>query len=246
MNIKADTISQIFANLFVVKILHRGYETPDENFLQKGVFIRPDNATQQLFSEYKMSYRFYNNTLVCFIQSSLVNPPAADPKTPLITISGNIHIRFLVRTSSDFTGRTWVVPAGSKQVYQFSNQINNTDGTNFYLSAPVESFSSAKDYGAGTVVQDGGHLYSALQPILASSGIAIGNTAYWKPGVATEQAVNNADLKDAAAVNPDDNCFAVIDMYNNGTTNNSYKLFDGTGNLFDPSPSFVIRFESKT
>ena len=105
-----------------------------------------------------------------------------------------------MRTSSDFTGRTWVVPAGSKQVYQFSNQINNTDGTNFYLSAPVESFSSAKDYGAGTVVQDGGHLYSALQPILASSGIAIGNTAYWKPGVATEQAVNNADLKDASNI----------------------------------------------
>jgi hypothetical protein len=245
MNIKADTIYQIFANLFVLKILHKGYETPDENFLQRGLFIRPDTATQKLFNEYKMSYRFYNNTLVCFIQSSLVNPPAADPKTPLISISENIRIRFLVQTSSDFTSRTYVVSAGSKEVYQFSNQINNADGTNFYLSAPVESFSAAKDYGAGTVVQDGGHLYSALHPILASSGITIGNTTYWKPGPATEQAVNNADLKDAATVNPDGSCFAVIDLYNNGTTNNSYKLFDGTGNLFDPAPSFVIRFESK-
>lgn len=246
MIIKADTINQIFAHLFVVKIMHKGYETPDENFLQKGIFIQPDKATEQLFREYKMSYRFYNNTLVCFIQSSLVNPPAADPKIPLISISENIHIRFLVKTSSDFTNKTWAVSAGSKQVYQFSNQINNTDGTNLFLNAPVESFSAAKDYGAGTVVQDGGHLYSALQPILASDGIAIGNIAYWKPGVATEQAVNNADLKDAALVNPDDSCFAVIDLYNNGTTNNSYKLFDGGGNLFDPAPSFVIRFESKT
>jgi hypothetical protein len=245
MNIKADTINQIFAHLFVVKILHKGYETPDENFLQKGLFIRPDTATQQLFHEYKMSYRFYNNTLVCFIQSSLANPPAADPKTPLISIIENIHIRFLVQTSSEFTGKTWVVSAGSKQVYQFSNQINNTDGTNFYLNAPVENFSAAKEYGAGTVVQDGGLLYSALQPIPASSGIAIGNGNFWKAGVATEQAVNNADLKDLAAVKPDGDCFAVIDLYNNGTTNNSYKLFDGSGNLFDPAPSFVIRFESK-
>ena len=246
MNIKADTISQFFARLFVVKFMHTGYETPDENFLQKGIFIQPDKATQHLFDEYKMSWRFFNNTLICFIQSSLVSPPAVDPKKPLITINENINIRFLVRTSSEFTGRTWVVSAGSKQVYQFSNQINNTDGTNLFLSAPMETFSSAKDYSAGTVVQDSGHLYSALQPILASGGIAIGNTAYWKPGVATEQSVNNADLKDLSVVKPDDSCFAVIDMYNNGTTNNSYKLFDGTGNLFDPAPSFVIRFESKT
>jgi hypothetical protein len=56
--------------------------------------------------------------------------------------------------------------------------------------------------------------------------------------------VNGDDLKTVAAVNADENCFGVIDIYNSGEVNNSYDLFSGVNENLN-NPAYSIRFISK-
>ena len=121
-----ESVNSIYRPLSTVKFLHSSYETPREKFFSEGIAITLAQETKTLFTNYKMNYRFYNDTLICFIQCALFNPPAPEPKIPSVTIKGDIRIRFLLHNSSDFFSKTYVVAAGSKKVYQFSNKINNT------------------------------------------------------------------------------------------------------------------------
>jgi hypothetical protein len=79
---------------------------------------------------------------------------------------------------------------------------------------------------------------------LAADGIALSDTSFWQNLGATDQVVNNADLFDNTVVKPSAVCFAVIDIYKNGTVNNSYKVFDTGDKLFKPAPVFTIKFDS--
>lgn len=58
-----------------------------------------------------------------------------------------------------------------------------------------------------------------------------------------EAGVNNDDLQTTVAVEPEENCFAVIDIHNNATINVSYDLFGGDKRLL--SPAYKIRFLPK-
>ena len=240
-----DIVNSIYTTLFTVHFIHSGYQTPTESFFSQGMSISPDQYTGAIFSEYRMNYRFFNDTLICFIQTEYFNPPATDPKVPAFPLTDNVKLRFLLNTRDDFFGKTYVAAAGNKKVYQFSNKINNAGGGNLYLSASVENFASAKDYENGTIVQDGGNLYSTLQPVKGVDHIAITNVGFWKQLEPLQQVVNNADLEDATTVKADEACFGVIDMYNSGTTNSSYDLLDVSEKLFSPAPVFTIKFESK-
>ena len=190
-----ESVGTIYRPLFTITFLHSGYETPLENFLQKGMTVVPDEATKKLFINYQMDYRFFNNMLTCFIQCVLVAPPAPEPKSTFVSIDGDIRLRFLLRNSSDFFDKTWITAPGSEKLYRFSNKINNVAGGVLLLSA-------------GPVVGD-------------------------------------ADLTNAAAVDTDEDCLGVIDMYNSGTTNSSYDLLDAGNVLFNPAPAFTIKFQSK-
>ncbi|MDI3319788.1 hypothetical protein [Pinibacter soli] len=240
-----DSVDLVFRPLFSIRFIHSGFQTPKENFFADAIAIVPDDRTKKIFANYKMNYLFYTNTLTCFMQCSMFNPPTPEPKIPSIKIDGDIMLRFLLKSKDDFFGRTYVTAAGGKNVYQFTNKVNNTSGGNVFLSAPVETHVAAKDYNTGTVVQDGGNLYASLVSVKAADNIAISDGSHWKQLQAVEQVVNNADLQDATAVNAGDKCFGVIDMYNNGTSNNIYNLFDVSEKLFDPAPVFSIKFESK-
>jgi len=241
-----ESITSIYKKLFTVRFIHNGYETPWENFLSKGISITADTATLDLFTSYNIDYRFYNNTLTCFIRCVLLNPPALQPKIPFLTIDKPVQLRFLLHSSNDFLNKTYVTAAGSKKMYRFSNQVNNTSAGNLFLNNNVAGFSAGSDYDAGTIVQDGGNLYTCLKPVLAADGIALSDTSYWKLLQAVEQVVSNADLQDTVAVKAEETCMGVIDIYNTGTTNNSYKLFDTGGELFNPAPVFTIQFKSRT
>lgn len=224
--------------------MHSAYQTPLENFLSVAMSVTVDTNTKELFKNYKMNFGFYDDTLVCFIQCSPSNPPAVEPKVPSVKIDGDIKMRFLIRSTADFFNKTFTVPAGNRSIYQFSNKINNVSGGVNFLTAPVEPHQVAKDYDGDTIVEDGGFLYTSKKAVKAADNIPITDTNFWKILQATEQVVNNADLLDAASAGTDENCFAVLDMYNSGTTNNSYKLFDSGAKLFNPPPSFTIKFES--
>jgi hypothetical protein len=240
-----EQVRTTWRELFSIKFLHAGYENPNENFLSRGIQIIPDEATQQLFAAQKMRYRFYTNTLVCFIECVPFNPPAAEPKIPFIPITGDWKIRFLVLSSSAFAANTFVVAAGSKQTYQFTNKTNNQSGGLVFLTAPVENHATSNDYEMGTVVQSSGNLFASLKTVAGADNIAISDTNFWKQLQPLEQVVNNADLQNNSVVKPATTCFAVIDMYKNGATDNSYRLFDTNDQLFNPAPVFTIKFASR-
>jgi hypothetical protein len=238
-----ETIDTTYSELFNITFAHSAYETPLDKFLSGSLSIMPDNDTLLLFKEYKMDYRFFNNVLVCFIKSSLFAPPATDPKIPTVTIDSSTKIRFLIKNSSDLFDKTFVTAQAKKKVYQFSNKVNNTSGSDTFLSAPVEIYNSANDFSQGTIVSDGTNLYGALKTALAASSIPLTNINFWEKLTPLEQVVNNADLQDAAIVQTDENCLAVIDMYKSVTTQ-PYSFFDTSDKLFDPAPSFKIKFRS--
>jgi len=190
-----ERVTTIYRPLFTITFLHTGYQTAQENFFTKGMTVTADDATKKLFTNYNMDYRLYNNTLTCFIQCVLFNPPAPEPKSPFVSVTGNIRLRFLLHNSGDFFDKTLVTAAGSKKRYRFSNRVNNTAGPVLYLS----------------------------------------NAAV----------TGDADLQDAAVVDADEDCFGVIDVYNSGTTNNSYNLFGAGGVLFAPAPAYTLQFQSR-
>ena len=240
-----ESVRTIYRELFTIKFIHAGFENPQENFLSQGISIVPDQQTEQLFINHKISYRFYTNTLVGFMECSLFNPPALEPKVPFIPIVGDLHMRFLIKSSEDFGDKTYVTAAGSKHTYHFTNKINNTSGGFIFLTSPVENHSLARDYEVGTLVRSGGNLFDCIKTALAADNIAISNTTFWQQLDPVEQVVNNADLEDTPTVKPDSTCFAVIDIFKNGTVNNSYKIFDINDQLFNPAPVFTIKFKSR-
>ncbi len=56
--------------------------------------------------------------------------------------------------------------------------------------------------------------------------------------------VNNDDLKNADTVNPDEPCFAVIDIASSGAVNSTYEIFSGGPAQQLTSPVFAIQFAS--
>jgi hypothetical protein len=58
-----------------------------------------------------------------------------------------------------------------------------------------------------------------------------------------ETGVNNADLQTTIAVKPEKECFAVIDIHNNGAMNANYDLFGANTRLL--SPAYRVRFAPK-
>lgn len=117
--------------LFTVRFLHSGYGFSRQKLLEDSIILEPDNATAKFFTNHDMGYRFFNDTLICFIRTNLPqlsSPPALDPTLPYIKFSGNVRIRFFINVSTDFFNKTVVEAAGATQVYQFTNQVNAATG----------------------------------------------------------------------------------------------------------------------
>ncbi|MEX2512690.1 MAG: hypothetical protein WD398_07285 [Cyclobacteriaceae bacterium] len=240
-----DVINTLYENLFSVRFLHPGFGTPASNSLSQSIRVFPDQSTKRLFRDYGISYKIFNDLLVCYIRSRLFAPPATDLKVPFISFQGEIRIRLLLYSTRDFMDRTAVVATGKNQVYHFSNRINNVIGPDPFVSRPIDVYVAASDYSTGTIVQEGAQLFQALQHVFDSDNIAISDPAYWQEVLPVEQLVNNADLQETDSLELDDTCFAVIDIFNSGTTNNAYNLFvTGPDNQLR-SPVYNLRFKSK-
>ena len=81
-----ESVDSTYRPLFSVKFIHSAYQTPKENFFSEGIFITPDEDTMSLFTDYKMGYRYFNDTLICFIQSKPFNRRHQIPKVPASSI----------------------------------------------------------------------------------------------------------------------------------------------------------------
>jgi hypothetical protein len=126
--VQKDIISPIYKELFTVKFLHAGYGAARKSLLAEDMHVEPDAATKEIFANHNLGYRFFNDTLICFIRTELLSPPSPSPKVPFIKFTSPIVIRFLINVSSGFLSKTNVVVTGSQQVYQFNNQVNAGTG----------------------------------------------------------------------------------------------------------------------
>ena len=136
--VQKDIIRTTYKELFTVKFLHSGYGFSHNNPIADNIQIEPDEATSSLFVNHSMGYRFFTDTLICFIRtiktqlSPPLSPPANETNVPYIKFSGNVLIRFLINASTVFLNRTEVAATGAKQAYQFTNQTNV--GTGGFIS----------------------------------------------------------------------------------------------------------------
>ena len=128
MAVQKDIISLLYKELFTVKFLHSGYGAARKSLIAEDIHVEPDTTTKKIFTNHYLDYRFFNDTLVCFIrtEAGLLSPP--NPKVPFIKFTSPIVIRFLINVSSGFLSKTNVVVTGSQQVYQFNNQVNAGTG----------------------------------------------------------------------------------------------------------------------
>lgn len=236
---KVDTIRTICRELFTVRFLYDGNDSLHPNFISNSRDPEPDKETKKLLGNYDITCRFINDTLICFARCNNTLPEFPFKKFP-----GDFQIRFIINASSDFINRTFTVFTGSKKAYQFSNEIDNVDGTDKLITEPVEKFSILNDFLAGTIVESSGRFYATLKPVKAVEKIAITNTEYWKQINSADYVVNNADLKDISELDVEEPCFAVLDIYNNETISPDYKLLEGVDQKFT-SPVYTIKFKSK-
>ncbi len=238
-----DVISTIYKELFQIKLVHKAFNSVSGNQIFEQLTALPDDATQHLFDRLSIGYKCVNDTILCFIQSQLVAPPAKEPKKPFVNITGDVRIRFLLSASTGFFNKTYVANTGSKVVYYFTNKINNVQSAKPYISNLVATHDITKSYDAGTIVSSAGEPYVTLQPVNSIDAIAITNANFYKKVLPVEPVVNNADMASTTLVKPAKNCFAVIDVFNSGTTNASYNLFGGANEIL--SPVYVLPFKSK-
>ena len=242
-----DIINVLYHELFSIKFLHDGYGIPMSNTIANDIKLYPDADTEKLLAGHDIRYRVLNETLVCFMRCKLFAAPAKEPTVPYIPFSRNVRIRFLMYTTSAFMQKTFIVATGVKRIYQFSNLINNANPDGKFIGRSIESYAASGDYDAGTIVDQGGHLFASIKPMLGIQNIAINDTDYWKEiTTAVTPLVNNADLVDPLTADVNEPCFAVLDIHNNGTTNLSYDLFSAGPDRTLKSPVYTIRFKNKT
>jgi len=127
-----DIITTRYERLFTIELLHSGFEFFGQNLISGTLRIVPDDDTQKLFNNHAIRYRFKDGTLLCFMQCDLLTPPAVTPVVPFIAFTGDVRLRFLVFSSSEFLSKTQVIAAGSEEVYLFTNQDNA--GTNGFIA----------------------------------------------------------------------------------------------------------------
>ena len=128
MAVQHDIINLVFKELFTVKFLHAGYGTARKSFIAEDISIEPDKATREIFVNHNLDYRFFNDTLICFIRTGLLSPPSPTTKIPYVKFESTVVFRFLINASNEFIRKTSVIVAGSQQVYQFTNQANAATG----------------------------------------------------------------------------------------------------------------------
>lgn len=125
MAVQKDIIRIKYKELFTVKFLHAGYGAARKTFIADDIHIEPDMATRKLFINHYLDYRFFNDTLVCFIRTALLSPPSL---MPFVKFPNPFVIRFMITPSTVFFGKTDVLVTGSQQVYQFNNKVNAGTG----------------------------------------------------------------------------------------------------------------------
>ena len=248
-----DTISTIYKELFTIRFVHDGYGFLRSSTISENIVVEPDKITNDFLSSFKMGYRFSNDTFLCFLQTDLVAPPAKAPQKPHLKFQGDVRLRFLIKSGAEFFRRTYVVRAGSKSVYLFSNKNNNVLPANpparpfdtVFLNKDIETHSTTKNYQPSTIVRKSGQLYVSLKSVLEVDSIPETNTDFWKAIGPMEQLVNNADLENVAAIGGDEKSFGIIDIYNTGTISNSYDLFESGPEQKLRSPVYTIPFKVK-
>lgn len=240
---KEEIINTLYKELFNIKLVHPAYATPNGSEIFNQVKVEPDKDTKILFKRLDIDYRCVNDTIICFVRSKLATPPARYPQVSFVTPEADFKIRFLLSVTGNFLGNTYTAAAGSKLVYHFTNTINNVQSSNRYITKVIENYNAANSYDAGTIVNSGGDPFVTLLPVNAAAAISIANNTYWKKVLPSEQVVNNADLQSTDVVKPTATCFAVIDVFNTGTTNAAYNLYGAGQQLL--SPLYVIPFKSK-
>jgi hypothetical protein len=241
-----ETLRILYHELFTIRFLHEGFNAAHNSFISDGIRIEPDKETETILANLGITYRIYSDSFVCFIRSKRVAPPANQPQLPYIENKEETRLRFLMYASNVLISKTFVAHAGGKSMYYFSNRTNNIDPgppANIYLHRKIQPFNISKDYLEGTIVEDIGDMYAARKSVNHIHNIAITNEEFWEDvGDADDQWVNNADLETTAFVQPSENCFGVIDIFNTGTVN-GYHLFNGAGQLV--SPVYILSLKSR-
>lgn len=127
----ADIIKITNRALFTVRFLHDGYGFPRPEVISDNFRLAPDADTKNIFLNYSIGHRFFNDMLVVFMRSS--NQVTT---TPLLKLTEEVRLRFFMNVSSDFLNKTQVDAVGTTQIYQFSNKVNI--GTGGFLSMHTE------------------------------------------------------------------------------------------------------------
>jgi hypothetical protein len=232
-----------YKELFTIKLVHDGYAASTGSELFNKVTIIPDKETQEFFTRYSIAYRCVNDSLLCFIRAEYVSPPAKEPQRPFVLFNSDFRIRFLVTAQLEFINNTFITAAGKEAVYHFTNKVSHVQAGKNLLLKPLENFVLSKSYDAGTLVSNGGDMFTSLQPVKAFDVIPITNGVFWKKVLPIEPVVNNADLAQVSTLKLSEPCLAVIDIFNSGTTNAAYNLFGSGQQLL--SPQYTISFKSK-
>lgn len=179
----ADIVRTISRTLFSVRFLHTGYGLPRPEIISEYIWLEPDEDTKNVFKNYSIGYRFFNDLLVVFMRcSNLV------PTTPFLKITEEVRLRFYLQVSADFLNKTQVQAVGAAQLYQFSNKVNiatggfiskHTEGVNdddliaVDLAAPGKTCFGVLDVFNTGAVNSTYDLFSGVQQTFNSPGYSI-------------------------------------------------------------------------
>jgi hypothetical protein len=138
MAVIVDTIKLSFLKLFCIRLDHVGYERTLSGVVTSDIFndleVEPDDSTTGTFANYGLGFLYSNNCITCYIRSVV--------KKAYLPLPDTTVVRLLIRAGSGFFNRTAIEPAGSKQVYQFTNLDRTGGGSDKFLTRNASGVTS--------------------------------------------------------------------------------------------------------
>ena len=122
------TTNELFERLFTIRLVHAGFDSPNESMISDHITIKPDKETKKLMKDYRIGQKFADDNFVCYIQSRLMSPPAPTPKAAYIIPGPGTKLRFLLDVSTYFMDATELEPTATGKGYYFSNRSNAASG----------------------------------------------------------------------------------------------------------------------
>lgn len=174
-----------YSILFTIELLHEYYS----NGRTTDIVLVPTADTEALFRKMRIRWRQAGSRYLALIEAAEKTPGVYMPSINTPTQNffrqafGKTVLRFVVVQQNNLFANITNLLLQSGSRYIFSNRSANQLGGAFFLSAPVTTFATGREYLPGNLAMraSNGQVFEALTKHTSTSASQLNNKTLWQP-----------------------------------------------------------------